>query len=66
MMELTAVLAMFGVLHLVLAWGLFEREPWARVLGVYTLWVLLPESSSREYNQLSQPSSQMNGARAPS
>jgi hypothetical protein len=77
-------LAMFGVLHLVLAWGLFEREPWARVLGiaigclalvrfplgtalgVYTLWVLLPESSSREYNQLSQPGSQMNGARAPS
>jgi hypothetical protein len=77
-------LAMFGVLHLVLAWGLFEREPWARVLGiaigclallrfplgtalgVYTLWVLLPESSSREYDRLSQPGTQMNGARAPS
>jgi len=46
---------------LVLAWGLFEREPWARflglalgflallrfplgtALGIYTLWVLLPE-----------------------
>jgi hypothetical protein len=27
-------LAMFGVLHLVLAWGLFERESWARMLGV--------------------------------
>ena len=55
------VLALFGVLHLVLAWGLFEREPWARflglalgflallrfplgtALGIYTLWVLLPE-----------------------
>ena len=28
------VLALFGVLHLVLAWGLFEREPWARFLGL--------------------------------
>jgi zinc-ribbon domain len=26
-------LALFGVLHLVLAWGLFERQPWARTLG---------------------------------
>jgi hypothetical protein len=64
-------LALFGVLHLVLAWGLFEREPWARMLGIvlgclallrfpfgtalgiYTLWVLLPESSAREYDRLS-------------
>lgn len=28
------VLTFFGVLHLVLAWGLFEREPWARFLGL--------------------------------
>jgi hypothetical protein len=77
-------LAFFGVLHLVLAWGLFEREPWARVfgivigglallrfplgtaLGAYTLWVLLPENSSREYERLAQPGAQFNGARAPS
>jgi hypothetical protein len=28
------VLAFFGVVHLVLAWGLFERAPWARFLGL--------------------------------
>ena len=67
------VLALFGVAHLVLAWGLFERQPWARylgiilgilalvrfplgtALGIYTLWVLAPEASGREYQQLSQP-----------
>ena len=67
------ILALFGVAHLVLAWGLFERQPWARflgiilgilalvrfplgtALGVYTLWVLAPEASGREYQQLSQP-----------
>jgi hypothetical protein len=27
-------LALFGVVHLVLAWGLFERQPWARILGL--------------------------------
>ena len=66
------ILAVFGVTHLVLAWGLFERQPWARflgiilgilalvrfplgtVLGIYTLWVLAPEASGREYEQLSQ------------
>ena len=66
------ILALFGVAHLVLAWGLFERQPWARflgiilgilalvrfplgtVLGIYTLWVLAPEASGREYEQLSQ------------
>jgi hypothetical protein len=74
------VLAMFGVLHLVLAWGLFEREPWARVLGlvigflallrfplgtalgIYTLWVLLPEESGREYDRLAQGDGRMNSA----
>ena len=74
------VLALFGVLHLVLAWGLFEREPWARflglvlgflallrfpfgtALGIYTLWVLLPESSGHEYERLAQPDGQVHSA----
>ncbi len=74
------VLAMFGVLHLVLAWGLFERESWARMLGlvlgflallripfgtalgVYTLWVLLPEESGTEYERLAQGGGRMNSA----
>jgi len=59
----------FGLVHLVLAWGLSERKTWARPLGlvigflalfrfplgtargIYTLWVLLPEASRREYEQ---------------
>jgi hypothetical protein len=67
-----ALLAFFGILHLVLAWGLFERQPWARMLGlvigmlallrpplgtalgIYTLWVLLPEPSGQEYERLSR------------
>ncbi len=78
--SLGVVLAFFGVLHLVLAWGLFEREPWARffglalgflallrfpfgtLLGIYTLWVLLPETSGREYERLAQPGGQVNSA----
>jgi len=27
-------LAVFGVIHLLLAWGLYERQPWARMLGI--------------------------------
>ena len=64
--------AAFGVAHIVLAWGLFQRQPWARMLGIilgvialirvpfgtalgiYTLWVLAPESSAQEYEQLSR------------
>ncbi|HYL61673.1 MAG TPA: hypothetical protein VE077_03550 [Candidatus Methylomirabilis sp.] len=63
-------MAVFGAAYLLLAWGLFERQPWARMLGivlgllvliripfgtalgVYTLWVLLPESSGNEYDSL--------------
>src|SRR6266852_9400972 len=74
------VLAFFGVLHLALAWGLFEREPWARflglvlgflalvrfpfgtALGIYMLWVLLPESSGKEYDRLAQGDGQLNSA----
>jgi hypothetical protein len=26
--------AVFGAIHVLLAWGLFERQPWARVLGI--------------------------------
>jgi hypothetical protein len=65
-------LGFFGVLHLILAWGLFERQPWSRtlgivlgilalirppfgtVLGIYTLWVLAPEHSAREWGQITQ------------
>ncbi len=68
------MLAFFGVAHLVLAWGLYERQQWARILGlvigflallripfgtalgIYTIWVLLPESSGREYDRLCQAS----------
>jgi hypothetical protein len=74
------ILALFGVLHLVLAWGLFEREPWARflglalgflallrfpfgtALGIYTLWVLLPETSGKEYDRLAQTGGQVHSA----
>ena len=74
------ILAFFGVLHLVLAWGLFEREPWARflglalgflallrfplgtALGIYTLWVLLPEGSGAEYERMTQGGGAMNSA----
>jgi zinc-ribbon domain len=66
------LLAFFGIAYIILAWGLFQREPWARglglvlgilsllrppfgtALGIYTLWVLLPERSSQEYERLSR------------
>ena len=59
----------FGIVHLILGWGLHERKMWARplglvvgllalirfplgtALGIYTLWVLLPEPNRREYDQ---------------
>ena len=74
-------LAVFGVIHLPLAWGLYERQPWARVLaivvaclaliripfgtalGIYTLWVLLPESSGREYDEMAGVRVQVSVAR---
>lgn len=64
------VLGVFCLAHFVLAWGLYERQPWARylglllgflglvrfpfgtALGIYTIWVLLAESSGREYERL--------------
>jgi hypothetical protein len=73
-------LTVFGILHLLLAWGLFERQPWARTLGIvigflalfrvplgtalgaFTLWVLLPESSAREYRQMAGAGGQLHSA----
>jgi len=74
MYSIGGMLALFGVAHLVLAWGLFQREPWARTLGlvlgflallrppfgtalgIYTIWVLLPQQSGHEYERLSRAS----------
>lgn len=71
-------LAFFGLLHLLLAWSLFQRQPWARILaiviaflallrfpfgtaiGIYTLWVLLPEGSGREYDAMARVGGQVN------
>jgi hypothetical protein len=62
--------AVFAAAYLLLAWGLYEKQPWARILGIvlgflvllripfgtalgiYTLWVLLPGTSGREYEQI--------------
>ena len=72
--SIAGFLALFGLAHLALAWGLFQREPWARTfgivlgflgllrppfgtaLGIYTIWVLLPQQSGQEYDQLSRSS----------
>jgi hypothetical protein len=74
--------AVFSVAHIVLAWGLFQKQPWARMLGIiigvisliripfgtalgiYTLWVLAPESSAQEYEQLSRAYQQAHHASA--
>jgi hypothetical protein len=60
----------FGLAHALFAISLWQRQPWARVLGlvigfisliripfgtamgIYTLWVLLPDSSRQEYEQM--------------
>ena len=70
---IAVLLGLFGVVHLILAWGLYERKMWARplglvigflasvrfplgtALGIYTLWVLLPERSGREYDHIAIP-----------
>jgi len=75
------LLALFAGVHLLLAWGLSERQPWARILGIvvgflalirfplgtalgiYTLWVLLPESSGREYDEMAGVQGQVSVAR---
>ena len=78
--SLGVFLGFFGVVHLALAWGLFERQSWARILGlvlgilallrfpfgtalgIYTLWVLAPEPSAREYEQLSHSGGEIHSA----
>jgi predicted nucleic acid-binding Zn ribbon protein len=60
---------LLGVVALAAGWGLWHREPWARVvvlvlgllslfhfplgtaLGIYTLWVLLPNESATQYTR---------------
>ena len=32
--SILSILGLFGIGHLVLAWGLFERQPWARIFGL--------------------------------
>lgn len=72
--SIAGLFAFFGILHLLLAWGLFQREPWARplglvigflallrppfgtALGIYTIWVLLPEHAAQEYERLCRAS----------
>jgi zinc-ribbon domain len=79
---LAVIQVVFGIAHIVLAWGLFQRQPWARTLGIivgviallripfgtalgiYTLWVLAPEDSAREYDQLSSAYQQAHQASA--
>jgi hypothetical protein len=64
------VTSAWTVACLVVAWGLLDRAPWARIytivvsviwlldfplgtaLSIYTLWVLLPETSEAEYREL--------------
>jgi hypothetical protein len=38
------------------------RIPFGTALGIYTLWVLLPETSGKEYDRLAQDGGQMNSA----
>lgn len=62
-----AGILVIGILGVAAGWGLWQREPWARMvalvlgvisllhfplgtaLGIYTLWVLLPNDSAAEY-----------------
>lgn len=62
-----------GVAGLAAGWGLWQREPWARIvalilgvialihfpfgtaLGIYTLWVLLPNDAAAEYVRGARP-----------
>lgn len=69
LIQLIGLLFLGGAaLGIVTAWGLLQRQPWARMLaivfgcfslfdvpfgtalGVYTLWVLLPAESERDYH----------------
>ncbi|HKV06092.1 MAG TPA: zinc ribbon domain-containing protein [Candidatus Acidoferrales bacterium] len=66
------MMGLFGAFEVVIGWGLLDRQPWARILGIivgfllllrfpfgtavgiYTLWVLLPAHSGREYDLLAR------------
>ena len=72
--SIAGLFAFFGVAHLLLAWGLFQRESWARplglvlgflallrppfgtALGIYTIWVLMPEHAAQEYERMCRAS----------
>ncbi len=74
-------MVVFAAGYMLLGWGLIERQPWARMLGIvlgflvllripfgtalgiYTLWVLLPESSEHEYDAMAGVRGKMNSAR---
>jgi hypothetical protein len=67
------VVLVLGILGAAAGWGLWQREPWARIvvlilgvialihfpfgtaLGIYTLWVLLPNESAAEYARVTHP-----------
>lgn len=62
-----------GILGVAAGWGLWQKEPWARIvvlilgvialihfpfgtaLGIYTLWVLLPNEAATEYARVTHP-----------
>lgn len=70
---LGVVVLVLGALGLAAGWGLWQREPWARVvtlilgvlalfsipwgtaLGIYTLWVLMPNEAAAEYARATRP-----------
>ena len=72
--SIAGLFAFFGIAHLLLAWGLFQREDWARplglvlgflalvripfgtALGIYTIWVLLPQEAGQEYERICRAS----------
>ncbi|HEV2388775.1 MAG TPA: DUF2127 domain-containing protein [Candidatus Acidoferrales bacterium] len=63
------ILLVYGAVSFAAAWGLWQREPWARVvilvlgiialinipfgtaLGIYTLWVLMPQEAALDYSR---------------
>jgi hypothetical protein len=53
------------MLGIVLAFLALIRIPFGTALGIYTLWVLLPESSGQEYDALAGVGGQANSVRNP-
>jgi hypothetical protein len=50
-------------LGIVLGFLVLIRIPFGTALGIYTLWVLLPESSAREYDAMAGAGGQVSVAR---